>query len=297
MKSFANFAIDTFFRFLVWTALKLPYERRLKVFGYVFKVVIGPLSGYAKRSGKNLRLIFPDMPDEEVRQISRSISANFGKNLIENYSKDDLVKRLENAQIGGPGLEHLHTAVAQGKPVLLLSGHIGNYEVVRLALYNMGYQSAGFYRPASNVRFNEHYVKTLEYLSGPAFPQTRRGILGFVRHLKSGGMAAMLFDVRDKTYDTIDFLGQPAHTSTFPAEIALKTGAVVIPCFAHRCEDGITHAVSFEEPITSSSPKEIMTEASDRLAAQILRFPDQWLWVHNRWALKRDLIQEAKHDE
>ena len=296
MKSVVDFAIDTFFRVLVWAALKLDYEKRLKVFGSVFRAVIGPLSGYTRRAEANLQLVFPDMPQEQVRETARSVTANFGKNLIENYSKDDIVQRLPTAEIGGAGLEHLHAAIAQGKPVLLLSGHIGNYEVIRLILYNMGHQSAGLYRPASIARFNQHYVKTLSYLSGPVFPQTRRGILSFVRHLKGGGVAAMLFDVRDKNYDTIAFLGQPAHTSTFPAEIAIKTGAVIIPCFAHRCEDGVTHAVCFEEPIAHSTPKEMMTEASDRLGAHIVRFPDQWLWVHNRWALRRDLIKDTGHD-
>jgi len=286
MKALTNMAIDAFFRSLVWMALKVPYAKRLSFFGFVFRTVIGPLSGYNKRSERNLRLVFPDMAPARVREIAAAVTANFGKNLIENYSKDDVAEALKGADIGGDGLEPFRTAIANNQPVLLLSGHIGNYEVMRLALYNMGHQSAGLYRPASNTNFNEHYVKTLEYLSGPAFPQTRRGILGFVRHLKAGGIAAMLFDVRDKNYDTIDFIGQPAHTSTFPAEIALKTGAVVIPCFAHRCDDGISHAISFEAPIPHSTPKEMMIEASKRLEAQVLRFPDQWLWIHNRWALK-----------
>jgi KDO2-lipid IV(A) lauroyltransferase len=147
----------------------------------------------------------------------------------------------------------------------------------------MGMQSAAIYRPATNPFFNRHYIRTLEYLTGPAFAQGKRGIAGFVRHLKSGGIAAMLFDVRATHYGCIDFFGHPAPTSTFAAELALKTGAVFLPVFARRLPDVIGHEIAFEAPIPASTPVGMMTELTRRLETRILRDPEQWLWIHDRW--------------
>ena len=277
-------------------SLVLPYRQRLHLFGFVFGSVIGPLFGYQKRSQQNLEFIFPQMSAERRRAISREVNKNFGKNIIENYSKDDVIQAIENAHITGEGLAVVKDALANKKPLLLVSGHIGNYETARLALKQMGYESAGLYRPAKNPYFNAHYVKSLEYLSGPVFPQDRRGVLQFARYLQAGGGAAMLFDVGATRYDAIPFLGQPAHTSDFPAALALKTGSIVVPFFAHRAEDGVTHRLEFEAPIALSTPREMMTELSERLESQILKHPEQWFWVHNRWGdaeQRENLLKEG----
>ena len=236
------------------------------------------------------------MSADQRRIISREVNKNFGKNIIENYSKDDVIKALDNAYINGEGLTVVKDALANKKPLLLVSGHIGNYEIARLALKQMGYESAGLYRPAKNPYFNAHYVKPLEYLSGPVFPQDRRGVLQFARYLQDGGVAAMLFDVRATRYDVIPFLGQPAHTSDFPAALALRMGSIVVPFFAHRADDGLTHRLEFEAPIALSTPIEMMTELSERLESQILKHPEQWFWVHNRWGdaeQRQNLIKEG----
>jgi len=289
-------AVNGIFYAVLKMSLVLPYSQRLHFFGFVFSSFIGPIFGYQKRSQQNLKFIFPQMSADQRRIISREVNKNFGKNIIENYSKDDVIKALDNAYINGEGLTVVKDALANKKPLLLVSGHIGNYEIARLALKQMGYESAGLYRPAKNPYFNAHYVKSLEYLSGPVFPQDRRGVLQFARYLQDGGVAAMLFDVRATRYDVIPFLGQPAHTSDFPAALALRMGSIVVPFFAHRADDGLTHRLEFEAPIALSTPIEMMTELSERLESQILKHPEQWFWVHNRWGdaeQRQNLIKEG----
>jgi KDO2-lipid IV(A) lauroyltransferase len=280
-------ASDVLIRFLVAAARLLPYRARVRAFGVVTGYLVAPLAGYTRKAMANLHLAFPDMPRAETRRIARAVAVNFGKNIIENYSKDDMARALQTARIDGAGLAALHQAIAEKRPVLLMSGHIGNYEAFRIAMFNMGYPVAGLYRPAANPYFNRHYVETLEQKAGPAFAQDRRGMLGFIRHLKNGGIAAMLFDVRATMYDDIDFLGLPAPTSTAAAEIALKTGALFLPVFTHRGPDGVSHEVTFEAPIPPSTALEMTVEMSRRLETQVLRYPDQWLWVHDRWGSKK----------
>ncbi|PTV93790.1 KDO2-lipid IV(A) lauroyltransferase [Rhodobacter aestuarii] len=274
---------DAFLRVLIGLARRVPYKTRVRLFGWLTGWVVAPLAGYISKAVRNLQLIHPEMSSAEAKRIARRVSVNFGRSIIENYSKDDLSEVLKNSTVGGPGLAAFKDALAEGRGVLAVSGHIGNYETLRVAIHNMGYPVAALYRPAKNPYFNEHYKTTMESLTGPAFAQSRKGVVSFTRHVKNGGVAAMLFDVRATSYPDISFFGYPAPTSTFAAEMAMKTGALLLPIFTHRCEDGIHHDVHFETPIAHTNPREMTEEMTRRLEAQIRSFPDQWLWVHDRW--------------
>ena len=106
--------------------------------------------------------------------------------------------------------------------------------------------------------------------------------MGFVRHLRSGGLGTLLYDV-SAPGARLPFLGHPARTSLSAAEIALKLDAVMIPYFGIRRADGLSFEVEVESPIISSTPENMLLEMNARLAAQIARNPAQWFWVHRRW--------------
>lgn len=299
--NFFDRVLDIFIKSLIFFAKKLPYHMRIKVFGFLVGYIVAPIFGYNRKATKNLRLVFPKISNRQIKKMARNVSVNFGKNIIENYSKDDMELSLKYAHIGGDGLQILQQEIANKRPVLLVSGHIGNYEAIRVALHNMGYQSAGLYRPAKNTFFNQHYVQSLRYKTGPVFSQDRKGFLSFIRYLMKGGIGALLFDVRSNNHVNIDFLGISAPTSIVPAEIALKAGALLLPCFAHRLPDGITHAIEFEAPIQHGSARDMAIEMNKRLESQVLRYPDQWLWIHDRWGSDtfrkaRALQKEVAHD-
>ena len=283
MRFNSDAAIDLVLRGIIGFTRLFGYCTRVKLFGFIASYVVAPLFGYIKKAVRNLQLVHPDMSTREARKIAHEVATNFGKNMIENYSKHDVAAALKPENIGGAGYEQMMVAIAEGRPVMLVSGHIGNYEAMRIALYTLGHQSACLFRPASNPHFNEHYTQNYGYLTGPAFPQSRKGFLGFTRHLREGGIATMLFDVRATQYQDVNFFGIPAPTSDVPAKIAMKTGALFVPCFTHRGPDGMTHHIDFETPIEHSTSYEMMAEMSDRLEAQVRRFPAQWLWFHDRW--------------
>lgn len=283
-----------FLQMLIAMAKVLPYRARVRFFGVLTGYIIAPLGGFIRKAVANLRFIYPEMSLAEARRIARKVAINAGKNLIEDYSKDELVRLMRTSSPDGAGVADFHAAVAAGRPVLLVSGHFGNYQAVRVSLHNMGLECAALYRPAANVHFNRHYSASMEYLTGPAFPQDKRGILAFSRHLKNGGIAAILFDVRASRYGDVEFLGQPAPTSPFFAELALKTGALLLPFFSTRGKDGISHQVTFEAPIEHTTPEEMTLEMTRRLEARVRRHPEQWLWVHDRWGSPKLRARRAK---
>ncbi|WP_296433082.1 lysophospholipid acyltransferase family protein [Yoonia sp.] len=270
------------FRGLIGGLKLLPYQTRVPLMGRVMRSVLGPVAGYKRRAENNLAMIYPEMPAPKRRQIAAACCDNFGRTLIENYSWRELGARMAKSEPTGAGLDHLVKAAAENRPVIFVTGHFGNHEAARHLLTNMGYDVGGFYRPMNNQFFNNHYVETMSAWGGPVFAKGKNGTIGFVRHLRDGGMGTIFFDVASRE-ETIPFMGHPARTSLSPAKIALRLNALVIPYFAIRQPDGLSFQVEVEAPIAHSDPRDMMIKMNARLEAQIARNPSQWFWVHRRW--------------
>jgi KDO2-lipid IV(A) lauroyltransferase len=268
---------------LIKLALMLPYAIRVRMMGVAVARIIGPLAGYKRRALDNLALIWPDMPAMQRANIAARCLDNVGRTFIENYSADDFPERMAANQLTGDGVLALEQAVAGKKPVILVSGHYGNYEATRAALVARGLNIGGLYRDMKNPYFNAHYVKTMEAFGGPVFPQGRRGTAGFVRHLKEGGQLVLLFDQHVFNAPLFDFLGKPANTAVSAAELALRYDALLIPFYGIRQPDGLTFQTVLEAPVPHSDPITMTQALSDSLAARIKNDPAQWFWVHRRW--------------
>lgn len=271
---------------LIRTALLLPYETRVRMMGAVVEKVIGPLAGYRRRALDNLALIWPDMPPSRRTEIATKCLNNVGRTFIENYSAKDFPARMASNVVTGDGVAALDAAVSAGKPVILVTGHYGNYEATRAALVARGLDIGGLYRDMKNPYFNAHYVKTMEAFGGPVFPQGRRGTAGFVRHLKGGGQLVLLFDQHVFQAPAFDFLGQPANTALSAAELALRYDAALIPFYGIRNPDGLTFETVLEAPVPPSDAMTMTQAITDSLADRVRNDPAQWFWVHRRWRIQ-----------
>lgn len=278
-----DFLSDRVLRGLIALALRLPYGLRLRLMGWLMRHVLAPLAGYRGRALANLAFVFPQMPAPRRRAIAASLAENVGRSLIENYSTADFLARMAQIAPQGPGLAALEKAQAEGRPVLLVTGHYGNYEAARAALVARGYRIGGLYRPMKNAGFNSHYKRTMEAFGGPVFAQGRKGTGGFVRHLKAGGMLVLLFDQDVRGEPVLDFLGKPARTPVSSAELALRYGADLIPFYATRNADGESFTIEIDAPIPHSTPEAMMQALNDGLARRVTAHPAQWFWYHNRW--------------
>tara|TARA_R110002167_G_scaffold269334_3_gene475841 strand:- start:9218 stop:10099 length:882 start_codon:yes stop_codon:yes gene_type:complete len=285
--STADWLADRALRALIGVALRMPFERRVAFMGAVLRRGIGPLVGYRRRAAVNLAMIYPDMPAARRRSIADGVCDNFGRTLIENYSWQDFGQRLAGTVATGDGLTAIAQAKADNRPVIFVTGHFGNHEAPRHILSHMGYDIGGLYRPMTNAYFNDHYAKTMTAWGGPVFAQGKRGTIGFARHLKSGGMGTLLFDVAASSGQPVNFLGRPANTATSAADLALKFDALVVPYFGKRAADGLSFDVTVQAPIATGSAAQMMQDMTDRLAAMVTDAPEQWFWVHRRWKMRR----------
>ena len=280
-----HYLTNAFIVGLIRLALVLPYKTRIAFVGWVVQHVIGPVAGYRARALDNLAMIWPQMPQERRAEIASKCLNNVGRSFIENYSARDFPKRMAKNTPTGAGVAALEKAAEQGKPVILVTGHYGNYEAMRACLVARGYDIGGLYRNMKNPYFNAHYVQTMEAFGGPVFPQGRRGTAGFVRHLKEGGQLVLLFDQHVFGAPALDFLGQPANTALSAAELALRYDALLIPFYGIRQADGVSFDTVLEAPVPHSDAATMTQALNDSLTARVKADPEQWFWVHRRWRI------------
>lgn len=264
--------------------LRVPYERRIAATGWLMRRVIGPLSSMPRRIRSNLAHVFPDMTRDEVDRLCREVPDNFGRSVVEMFSGAEFVRRSAAMPIEGPGYAAMTEARDAGRPMVLVTGHIGNYDVARAAFLSRGFRVGALYRPMKNRAFNDRYLAAMGTTGEPLFPRSRAGMASMVRFLRGGGALALVIDQYVRSDQVvIDFLGKPAQTSLAAAELALKYDALMVPAYAIRQPDGLSFRIRVEAPIPHGDPQ-VMTQAfNDSLAAQIRANMGQWLWTYPRW--------------
>lgn len=281
--STANRLQDWLYRLLLGALLALPYRWRVPLAGWFLSRVVAPIAGYDRRVRDNLRLIVPDLAEAEVARMCRAVPENVGRTLIELYSGREFVAHVTREPLKGPGLPALDAAHRSGRPVILVTGHFGNYDASRAALIARGYRVGGLYRPMDNGWFNDHYVKAISKIGTPLFPRGKKGLAEMVRFLRAGGMLGMVIDQHMHQGARLKFFGRDALTSLSAAELALKYGALVIPTYGIRKPDGLDFEIVVEAPIPEGTPEAMTQALNDSLERLVRDHMDQWFWIHRRW--------------
>ena len=278
---------DRTLRAAIWLAQRLPYERRVLLFGALTRHALRNLTSFRRRMLDNLDYIWPDLPLADRKAIADRSAENLGRSLIEHYSMRELGERMAAVTPEGPGWQHLQSAHAEGRPTVLITGHYGNYEAAWACLLTHGIHLGGLYRPMGNPFVNRHYVKALEiYANGPLFEQGPGGMRLFLKHLKRGGAAMILNDLYVGGGVELEFLGKPARTALSTAELALRMNAELIPFYGIRQADGVSFRVVLEAPIAPGTASEMTAAFNESVAARIEEDPGQWFWTHRRWKRK-----------
>ena len=233
--------------------------------------------------GETLAGSLTDPPASEVKRLARAVPNNAGRTIIEMYSGDELIERAMKHPLSGPGLAELDAAIAAKRPIIVVSGHIGNHDAGRAALIKRGYPFGGLYRPMKNPYFNAHYVAAISKLGTPLFPRDKRGMAAMIRFLRAGGMLGLLIDQHMGHGARLSFFGHDAMTALSAAEMAIKYDALLIPIYAIRLENGLDFQIVVESPIPRGTPEAMTQALNDSLEALVRQHLDQWLWIHRRW--------------
>jgi len=243
----------------------------------------------------NLRRVFGDvMSEDEIRRLAQAFYAHFARIILEFLQFSWLSPERRAACVRVENIEAPLRAVGQGKGVLLLTGHFGNWEVATVAGIMQFPQYRGLLhvlrRPLQPRWFDA--LVTRRFRRAGVHTLSKRGSLDVIlERLSQGHLIVFVFDqcARGKDGIPVEFFGHVAGTFRSLALLALATGAPVVPLSSWREPDG-THVLRFEEALT-----QIACEGAEEAIAKntreynafieraILRHPEQWFWFHRRW--------------
>jgi KDO2-lipid IV(A) lauroyltransferase len=274
---------DRFLRGLIGALMRLPYRWRVPLCGWAVARIVAPIAGYRGRIRDNLAHVMPDLPRAEVERIVRAVPDNVGRTVIEIYSGTEFIAHAVSHPLTGEGVQALEEAHRAGRPVILVTGHFGNYDASRAALIARGYRVGALYMPMNNPYFNAHYEEAIGRIGRPLFPRGKKGLGEMVRHLRSGGMLGMLIDQNMGHGAPLSFFGKTALTALSAADLALKYDALLVPTYGIRGADGLSFTILVEAPIPHSTPEAMTQALNDSLEALARRHLDQWFWIHRRW--------------
>lgn len=269
-------------------ARALPWRARVAFGGWLGRRIVTGVPKFRRRVEANLAYVLPELDAPARARIAAETGETFGRTFVEIFSMAEFKARRPWGEARGPGLQAAREARAAGRPVLLVTGHFGQWEAGRAAAAEaLGREVAGVYRPLNNPYLDAPYVRELELGGRPMFPKGPAGLRGLLGHLAKGGAVAMLVDQYDRRAPLLDFLGRPAPSLTLAADLALRTGAALIPGYGLRAADGLTMQVTLEAPIPHTTALEMTQALNDSLAAQVRAHPGQYFWLHRRW--RKDL--------
>ncbi len=262
-----------------------PDQIRGRAISWIGRRVILNVPSFRNRIDSNLRLVFPETPTAERKRLTAAAAGKSVRNMFEMLDNDRLVAVQDKITVADTeGWRALQQAQAEGRGAVLIGGHYGRFDAVRAALMHRGIEVGALYRPQNNPYYSDEMVHHFEKVGRPMVPRGRSGMRQLIKHLKGGGVMAILIDQKTNLGVPIDFLGHPAMTSTDIAELVLRYDLPLIPAYALRTEDARHFHVELEAPIPHGDPVAMTQAVTDSLAARIRADPTEWYWLHRRWA-------------
>ena len=272
--------------FLIIRLFGLKISR--SIFSFIFKN-IGPFFRSKRILNYNLSLALPNIDNSKRDEIINNMWANYGK----IFSEYMFIKKFrENSKFSEKIIienqDELEKIKLQKKPVIFISGHFNNFELMAMHLEKSNIDLAAVYRPLNNNFLNPIMEKIRKkYICKK---QIKKGISGtkeLLKEFKKGTSIALMIDQRVSEGIKSDFFGKEALTTTIPAQFVKKFNSSVVPIYVERLIDN-TFKLKIYESIKFSKEEtvdNITKKLNKVLEKMIISKPDQWIWTHNRWKL------------
>ena len=266
--------------FLIYKTLGLRYSSILSA--QIFKI-LGPIFRSRKISHKNLITAFPELNKIQRNKILKKMWLNYGRIFAEYLFIKDIKSSnsliVENQEI-------LEKIKKESKPVIFISGHFDNFELMAMHIEKSGIDLAAIYRPLNNIFLNPIMEKIRKkYICKK---QIKKGISGtkeMLQNFKNGSSIALMIDQRVSQGIKSNFFNKEALTTTIPAQFVKKFNTKVVPIYIERTKNNnfklkIYKPLEFEN---NDSLEKITSDLNKILEKMIINNPDQWIWTHNRW--------------
>lgn len=253
---------------------------------------LGPRFGRSRVARKNLRLAFPTMSETEIDETVASMWENIGRGFAEypHLARIAPETPIETwPRITVEGAEHARALAQDAQPGVVVSGHIGNWEIMPLVLRALGLPIAVVYRAPNNRLVDRLLHRARRHGAISLIAKGSEGARSILNAMRDGVHVGMLIDQKSSDGLVIPVFGRPALTSAVPAQLALRFGCPILPIFVRRTQGAHFH-VTLLPPFTleKSGDKTAdltagLVRINTLLEEQIARAPAQWLWLHRRW--------------
>src|SRR6056300_1932691 len=282
--------IKYFLQFLFISCLLILF----KIVGLKFSRIIaskllstfGPFFRSKKTIEQNISFAFQESDKEFKKDIINNMWKSYGKILAEYVFMKYFRKINSEKFLKIKGQQILEEIKHSKEPVIFVSGHFDNFELMAMHIEKSGIDLAAIYRPLNN-NFLSPLMENIrkKYICRK---QIKKGISGTKKILKffnSGTSVALMIDQRVSQGIKANFFGKLAYTTTIPAQFVKKFNAKIVPIYIERSNEDKFY-IEIYDPLVfnkTNSIQEITNKLNHLLEKMILKNPDQWIWTHNRW--------------
>ena len=271
-------SLYSFYRLL---GLKISLKISVKIF-----LIFGSIFRSNEICKKNISLAFPQISETKMNDVIKNMWINYGKIFAEYPFIKNFRNSNKNNLISIENKNYLLDIQKAKEPVIFISGHFNNFELMAMTIEKFGIDLAAVYRPLNNKFLNPMMEKIRKkYICKK---QVKKGISGtkeLLRYFKNGSSIALMIDQRVSQGIKANFFGKDAFTTTIPAQFVKKFDAKIVPVYIERTENDL-FKIKIDEPIKFDKQETIpsITLSLNRiLEKMILKNPTQWIWTHNRW--------------
>lgn len=253
---------------------------------------------HRRRTIINMKSVYGNQKSlKDLKQMTRQVFRNLSRCACEmiHFCSHDKVESAISLMDVVEGEEHLRKAQSEGKGVIIISAHMGNFMLLGKKLADMGYKTASIMRQMKDEKLERLFIKWRNEKMGlhtiPKLPLWR-SVRESLDWLGKGNILTMYIDQRSGSGIWVDFFGMPTLTATGAAVFALRTGASVIPLFVVNYNNN-SYKLIIDPPVkidnTGERKKDIAANTArftKVVEKYIHKYPTQWFWVHNRWKEK-----------
>ncbi len=248
--------------------------------------LFGPLFRSKKKILSNISKALPEIEEKNTELIVKKMWENYGRILSEYM----FIKNFRNSKykkfLTIEGQEILNELKDSKEPVVFISGHFNNFELMAMQIEKSGINLAAIYRPLNNIFLNKIMEKIrTKYICRKQIKKGGSGTRELLESFKNNYSIAIMIDQRVSESIKVDFFNQKASTTTIPAQLFKKFGSKIVPIYIERI-NGVYFKMTVSRPIIlekESTIEEITLKLNKWLEKMILINPDQWIWSHDRW--------------
>jgi len=253
--------------------------------GKLFEI-IGPMFRSKKLIHSNIKRAIPDINLQDLNKLTKLMWNNYGRVFAEYIFIKDFRSGKIDSTVEIIGQETLAEIKKINKPVVFISGHFSNFELMAMHLEKAGIELSAIYRPLNNIFLNKIIEKIRKnYICKNQIKKGIGGMKQLINLKKNNHSTALMIDQRVSEGIKADFFNQEALTTTIPAQLVKRFDIPVVPIFIERI-NGINFKITINKPLNFSketSIKDITIELNQILEKMIISNPEQWIWSHNRW--------------